>query len=124
MIEMRQKGNFKKLNTFMQKVQRPIRTDYLNQRGKAGVLALQMNTPQDSGKTSESWYYEIEETSDGISINFCNSNVNDGVPIAIILQYGHGTATGGYVQGRDYINPAIRPIFDELLYKVWRGVTV
>ena len=80
-------------------------------------------TPIDSGKTASSWYYEIQEEKDSTVISFCNSNIQNGVPIAVILQYGHGTGTGGWVQGRDYINPAIQPIFDEIANRAWREVT-
>ena len=87
------------------------------------VEALSAATPVDSGLTASSWYYEIEHNDTGASISFFNSNVNEGVPIAIILQYGHGTGTGGWVEGRDYINPAIQPIFDQIANDVWREVT-
>ena len=80
-------------------------------------------TPIDSGKTAASWYYEIREEKNSTVISFCNSNIQNGVPIAVILQYGHGTGTGGWVQGRDYINPAIQPIFDEIANRAWREVT-
>ena len=95
----------------------------LDKYGKAGVDALAHATPIDSGETAASWGYTIEQTVDSVSIVWTNSNVNDGVPIAIILQYGHGTGTGGYVQGRDYINPAMRPIFDQLTEEAWKEVT-
>lgn len=88
-----------------------------------GVDALNSATPKDTGLTASSWYYEIEKTSTGVTIAFYNSNIQNGIPIAIILQYGHGTGTGGWVQGRDYINPAIQPIFDEIAEKAWREVT-
>ena len=80
-------------------------------------------TPIDSGKTALSWCYEIHEEKESTVISFCNSNIQNGVPIAVILQYGHGTGTGGWVQGRDYINPAIQPIFDEIANRAWREVT-
>ena len=80
-------------------------------------------TPVDTGLTAASWYYEIVHTKTGVSLNFGNSNVQSGVPIAIILQYGHGTRNGGWVQGRDYINPAIQPVFDELTKRAWEEVT-
>ena len=95
----------------------------LDKYGQAGVAALASATPVDSGITAASWYYTIERGSGTTSISFGNTNVNDGVSIAIILQYGHGTGTGGWVQGRDYINPAIQPIFDKLADDAWREVT-
>lgn len=84
---------------------------------------MALATPRDSGKTAESWDYRINRDKDGVKITWTNSNVNKGVNIAIILQYGHGTRNGGYVQGRDYINPAIRPIFDQMAAEVWGEVT-
>ena len=87
------------------------------------MAALKSATPVDSGETADSWYYEIEHNRQSSVIRFNNSNINDGVPIAIILQYGHGTGTGGWVEGRDYINPAVRPVFDRIKSDVWREVT-
>ena len=102
------------------------RREYLNvldEFGRDGVQALRNATPVDSGATAEAWDYEIKRTRNYTEIVWTNSNINDGVPIAVILQYGHGTGTGGYVQGRDYINPAIRPIFDKIAEKAWKVVT-
>jgi hypothetical protein len=87
------------------------------------VAALKSATPVDTGLTANSWYYKIERTKSSISITFNNSNIQNGVPIAIILQYGHGTRNGGWVQGRDYINPAIQPIFDKITEQAWKEVT-
>ena len=95
----------------------------LNHYAQMGVDALKSATPVDTGKTADSWYYEIHKSISGITIRWCNSNINEGVPIAVILQYGHGTGTGGYVEGTDYINPAIKPIFDEIADAVWKEVT-
>lgn len=122
MIELRQKGDFSKYIKWSQKLLSAIKLGMLNKYGRMGVEALKAATPVDSGKTASSWYYEIDIRSDGASISFMNSNVNKGVPIAIILQYGHGTGTGGYVEGRDYINPAIRPIFEKIAEDVWKEV--
>lgn len=94
-----------------------------DQYGRAGVAALASATPVDSGETAQSWYYEITNKKGSVSISFHNSNIQNGVPIAIILQYGHGTGTGGWVAGRDYINPAIRPIFDQIANDAWKEVT-
>ena len=88
-----------------------------------GVAALQANTPVDSGATAASWDYRILATSRGLSIVWTNSNDAGGTPVAILLQYGHGTGTGGYVVGRDYINPAIKPVFDRIANDVWKVVT-
>jgi hypothetical protein len=90
---------------------------------KKGVEALVSATPVDSGVTATSWSYDIVNKNGSIIINFNNSNINDGVPIAIIIQYGHATGNGGLVEGRDYINPAIQPIFDEMVKELWREVT-
>ena len=95
----------------------------LEKYGREGVSALASATPIDSGTTSNAWFYEIEQGSGTSIIRFNNSHINKGVPIAIILQYGHGTGTGGWVQGRDYINPAIQPIFDRIVDEAWREVT-
>ena len=95
----------------------------LDSYGREGVFALASATPVDSGLTSESWNYEIKRSRGSYSIIWSNSHVVDGTPVAIMLQYGHGTGTGGYVQGRDFINPAIRPVFDRIADKVWKAVT-
>lgn len=123
MIKFEHKGNFTKTSNFLSKAKKALRFSTLDKYGQAGVAALSSATPKDSGKTASSWYYEIERQNGSISINFNNSNVNKGVPIAIILQMGHGTGTGGWVEGRDYINPAIRPIFDEIANSAWKEVT-
>lgn len=123
MITFRQKGDFSKLTRFLERAKEAVKLGDLDKYGREGVAALSSATPVDSGKTASSWYYEIEHQNGSVSITFCNSNVNKGVPIAIILQYGHGTRNGGWVQGRDYINPAIQPIFDKLAKDAWEEVT-
>lgn len=123
MITFRQKGDFSKLTRYFERVKEAVKLGFLDGYGREGVAALKSATPIDSGLTANSWYYEIENQNGRVAINFKNSNINDGVPIAIILQYGHGTRNGGWVQGRDYINPAIRPIFDEIANTAWKGVT-
>lgn len=123
MISFRQKGDFSKLNRFLEKAKGVARLSILDKYGRAGVAALSSATPVDSGETAKSWFYEIEHKNGSATIRFCNSHVNEGVPIAIILQYGHGTGTGGWVEGRDYINPAIQPIFDEITEAAWKEVT-
>ena len=123
MITFRQKGEFNKLTRYLVKVEKASKLKQLEKYGKEGVAALASATPVDSGLTANSWYYEIEQGNGVASIAFYNSNVNKGIPIAIILQYGHGTGTGGWVQGRDYINPAIQPIFDRLADEAWKEVT-
>ena len=123
MISFRHKGDFSKLTNFLEKAKETVHLGNLDKYGREGVAALASATPVDSGQTANSWYYEIERQNGSVSIVFNNSNVNKGVPIAIILQYGHGTGTGGWVQGRDYINPAIQPIFDEIANNAWKEVT-
>ena len=123
MISFRQKGDFSRLTRYLERVNTAIGFGLLDKYGRQGVAALSSATPVDSGITASSWYYEIENEKGSVTIRFCNSNVNKGVPIAIILQYGHGTGTGGWVQGRDYINPAIQPIFDKLAADAWKEVT-
>ena len=123
MIKISQKGDFKKSITYMEKLKEAIHLNAFDKYGREGVSALSSATPVDSRKTASSWYYKIERTKNTISITFYNSNVNEGVPIAIILQYGHGTGTGGWVEGRDYINPAIQPIFDKMAEEAWKEVT-
>ena len=123
MISFRQKGDFSNLSRYFERVKEKVKLGDLDKYGRAGVAALASATPVDSGQTANSWYYEIERQNGSVSIVFNNSNVNKGVPIAIILQYGHGTGTGGWVQGRDYINPAIQPIFDEIANNAWKEVT-
>lgn len=123
MITIKQKGDFKKLDRYLERLLNVIKRGELDKYGRMGVDALMAATPVDSGKTARSWYYEVKHTNGGASIVFRNSNVNDGVPIAIILQLGHGTGTGGYVAGRDYINPAIQPILDQIANDAWKEVT-
>ena len=122
MISFRQKGNFSKLDRYFEKVREAAKLGVLDKYGREGVAALSSMTPIDSGETANSWYYKIENQNGRARILFCNSNINDGVPIAIILQYGHGTRNGGWVEGRDYINPAIQPIFDKIADNAWREV--
>ena len=116
-------GGFTKTERFLNRMKRREYLNVLDEVGRDGVQALRNATPVDSGATAEAWDYEIKRTRNYTEIVWTNSNVNDGVPIAVILQYGHGTGTGGYVQGRDYINPAIRPIFDKIAEKAWKVVT-
>lgn len=116
-------GDFEKTYDFLKRMTRGDAFKVLEKYGKLGVDALASATPIDSGDTASSWTYEVEQTGSTYSINWLNTNVNGGVNIAIILQTGHGTGTGGYVQGRDYINPAIRPVFDKIANEVWREVT-
>ena len=123
MISFRQKGDFSRLTRFLEKAKETVKIGELDRYGREGVAALSSATPKDSGLTARSWYYKIEHRDGSVSISFHNSNIQNGVPIAIILQYGHGTRNGGWVEGRDYINPAIQPIFDKIAENAWKGVT-
>lgn len=123
MITFRQKGDFSKLTKFLERAKESVHLGDLDKYGREGVSALASATPVDTGLTANSWHYKIEQRSGSVSIVFYNSNIQNGVPIAIILQYGHGTRNGGWVQGRDYINPAIQPVFDKITEDAWREVT-
>lgn len=123
MISFRQKGDFSKMTRFLEKAKEMIHLGDLDKYGRAGVAALASATPVDTGLTANSWFYLIEHHKGSATISFHNSNIQNGVPIAIILQYGHGTRNGGWVQGRDYINPAIQPLFDQIANNAWREVS-
>lgn len=122
-ISFKQKGDFKKTEKFLKKSFGKDYIGVLERYAKEGVSHLAANTPKDSGNTAGSWSYKIEQKDSSISIIWNNSNVQKGVNIAVILQYGHATRNGGYVSGRDYINPALRPIFDAMAEAAWKEVT-
>ena len=121
-IVFKQKGNFKKTRKFLKRCSNLQLNDLLDQYGKEGVEALARATPKDTGKTAASWSYAVHKSDGRITITRSNSNIVDGVPIAVILQYGHGTRNGGYVEGVDYINPAMRPIFERIAQRAWGEV--
>lgn len=123
MISFRHKGDFSTVTRYFEKAKAGARLRDLDRFGREGVAALASATPVDSGRTANSWKYEITRDRNSATISFTNINIQNGVPIAIILQYGHGTGTGGWVQGRNYINPAIQPVFDKLANEAWREVT-
>lgn len=123
MISFRQKGDFSKLTSYLEKAKETVNLSILDKYGREGVAALASATPVETGLTANSWSYKIVRKNGSVTIEFHNSNIQNGVPIAIILQYGHGTRNGGWVQGRDYINPAIQPIFDKITNELWREVT-
>lgn len=122
-ITFKHKGDFSITYAWSKRVYQLFRGGKFNKYGEEGVRALASNTPVDSGKTAASWEYEVTTGGPGVTITWFNTNVNDGVNIAVILQFGHGTGTGGYVQGRDYINPAIQPVFDKIVEDMWKEVT-
>ena len=123
MISFRQKGDFSKLSRHLERLKEAAKLGVLDKYGAEGVAALSSATPVDTGLTANSWSYKIKRSNGSVSITFNNSNIQNGVSIAIILQYGHGTGTGGWVEGRDYINPAIRPVFDRIAKSAWEEVT-
>nr|DAH60569.1 MAG TPA: type I neck protein [Caudoviricetes sp.] len=122
MIQLRGHGNFKHLDNFFERAKEGLYISKLDEYGRKGVEALRAATPVDTGMTANSWYYTIERTRNSVSLSFYNSNVHNGVPIAIILQTGHATRDGGWVEGIDYINPSIRPLFEELANNMWKEV--
>lgn len=123
MIVIKAKGDYKKAFSYFERLLEVFQKGQLDEYGRRGVAALKSATPVDTGKTADSWTYQIDRTPSNVSIVWSNDNVQNGFNIAIGLQYGHGTIHGGYVEGRDYINPAIRPIFDEIAQEMWREVT-
>ena len=122
MITFRQKGDFSKTFMFFERLKNLFNTGILDKYGKEGVEALSKATPVDTGKTAASWRYEIKNLQNGMAIEFINDNVVDGANIAILIQYGHYTKSGGWVQGRDFINPVSRPIFDRISEELSRKV--
>lgn len=122
MISFKHKGNFANTTRYFKRAKKAVNIDF-EKYGKAGVEALSSMTPVDTGETARSWYYKITKSNGKTEISFHNSNIQNGVLIAIILQYGHGTKSGGWIEGRDYINPAIQPLFDRLTNDAWREVT-
>ena len=124
MITFQQTGNTNKLTSFLERSREQFKLGILDKYGRLGVEALSAATPKDTTETARSWYYEIVRTSNNrVELMFCNSHFQNGCPIAVILQYGHTTRNGGWVEGRDYINPAIRPIFDNLANDAWKEAT-
>lgn len=123
-VRFSNKGNFEKTNKFLRKIAEGNFLTKLDAWGRLGVEALSAATPVDTGTTAASWNYEIHKSRDSIILEWTNSNTNKGVPIALLIQYGHATGNGGYVQGRDYINPAMRPVFDKIAEEAWKEVTV
>lgn len=123
MISITTRGSFKNTDAFLNRMQKLDIATVLKTYGERGVAALRDATPYDTGNSAGSWDYEVVVSQRAVSITWTNSNVQSGIPVVILLQYGHGTGTGGYVQGRDFINPALKPIFDEIADKVWKAVT-
>ena len=122
-IVFRHEGDWNKTDRFLKKAKRITKKINLDRYGQQGVELLKAMTPKDTGETAHSWDYRIENSKGRTAIVFTNSNVVDKVPIALVLQYGHATTNGGWVEGLDYINPAIQPLFEEILQNAWREVT-
>lgn len=123
MISFKQTGDFSKLTSFLVKSKATVNNFDLNKYGKEGVAALASATPTDTGLTANSWYYKVTKENGCSKISFFNSNIQNGVPIAIIIQYGHATKNGSWVEGIDYINPTIQPIFKNIADSAWKEVT-
>lgn len=124
MITFTQKGDFSKITKYLEKQQQTgKKNSILDYYGRMGVDALKEATPKDTGLTASSWSYDTKVSDNGVVLTWKNNNFNKGVPIAIIIQYGHGTGTGGWVEGRDYINPAIQPVFDKMTEELWKEMT-
>lgn len=123
MITFSQSGDFSNTERFLKNVANDSFFANLESYGQAGVRALADNTPRDSGETAMSWGYKVIRSRTNPGIEWYNTNVNDGTSVAILIQYGHATKSGGYISGRDYINPVIRPIFDKIAEDIWKKVT-
>lgn len=121
-VSFKQKGDFNNTYKFLNNAVDVLKHVDLDQYGRMGVDALSSATPKDTGLASKSWYYNIFRSKESVSINFYNSDIENGAPVAILIQYGHATKNGGWVSGIDYINPALRPIFNEIAEKVWKEV--
>jgi hypothetical protein len=122
-VSFTSRGSFDKTESFLKNAPKQNLRAVLEAQGQAGVRALSAATPRASGVAAESWYYEVIRTRNGWKIVWSNSDIENGFPVAVMLQYGHGTGTGGWVEGRDYINPALKPIFDQIADKAWKAVT-
>jgi hypothetical protein len=123
MIRVSSSGSFRKTMTFLDRLRNGDIYRELDQYGRLGVQALSAATPQDTGKTAASWTYSVRRSRGGVTIAWDNTNGQGQTKVAVLIQYGHGTGTGGYVSGRDYINPTMRPVFDQIAQDVWRKVT-
>lgn len=123
MITLTDKNSFDKTRTYLKKRGSKSFSGILEKYGRRGVALLRSATPSDSGKTADSWDYKVEVDKNGISLVFENSNIQNGVPVVILLIYGHGTRSGGYVKGTDFVSPAVKPLFKEIADEAWKEVT-
>lgn len=123
MIIINKKGDFKKANSYFEKLLEIFHKGILDKYGNLGVEILREATPKETGETANSWYYEISHSATKATVTWYNSHINEGYCIAVLLQYGHGTGSGGYVEGTDYINPAMKKVFEELADEAWKEIT-
>lgn len=123
MISLTSSGDFSRTKRYFEKLKGIMKLSIFDECGREGVDMLRAYTPKDTGTTANSWYYEVEHNFNSSSIFWCNSHVNDGVNIAVIIQYGHGTGRGVYVQGTDYINPALKSVFDDMGNRIWKEIS-
>lgn len=123
MISVTSSGSFKNLESFLRKTKKLDIMAILRKHGAEGVAALSRATPANSGLAAHSWDFKVSKTKTGCEIVWTNHDIENGFPVVIMLQYGYATGTGGYVEGVDFINPAIRPIFDKIADEVWKAVT-
>lgn len=123
MINVTVKGDFKRTNSFLERCLNTFKLGVLDKYGRRGVDALRNATPRDSGETANSWYYRVVRNGRGVAIEWLNSSQNEGIPIVILLQYGHGFDGGGYYEGLDFINPAMKPVFEQIADDAWRELT-
>ena len=120
MIQVSTRGDWSKTTSFLERCLNVLKLGQLDSYGRLGVSVLENATPKDTGNTASSWYYQIVRTSNGVAIEWNNSNLKEGIPVVILLQYGHGLHQGGYVEGIDFINPALRPVFDQIAEDAWK----
>ena len=122
-VTIKQRGNFNNSERWLKRITHRDFASKLADYGELGVAALYENTPYDTGATARAWRYEISRSPERVTISWVNDNRPYGVPVAVIIQYGHATRNGGWVEGIDYINPALRPVFEEISDKLWKEVT-
>lgn len=122
-VKCKNGGKYKKIGKYLSKIKEPIDKDILEKYGAIGVNQLSLATPKDTGETANSWYYEITENNGIYKLKFCNSNNAKYIPVVILLQYGHMTGNGAWIEGIDFINPTIKPIFKNIKDDIWKEVT-
>ena len=118
-ITVLSKGSFRKTNSFLERAREKMHIGILNDYGRMGVEALKNGTPRDTGETADSWYFTIDRDKNGATITWHNDNIVDGANVALLIQYGHATTSGTFVEGIDYINPIMKPVFDKIAEEAW-----